>query len=153
MEMILKRFESPDEERVFEKGRFQLITAGGVTIGRATYQPGWKWSVHVAPTAGKSLCDVEHVGLVLAGHAVAAFEDGTIIDLTAGSMFYTPPDLHDSWVVGDEESVSLHFQGAETYAQWNRPSSHRRLPSLVGECRRQNDVESPEHKPITIGCD
>ncbi len=115
-EAILKRFESPDETREFPKGRFDVISLGGLTIGRATYQPGWKWSVHVGPSVRAQYCEVEHVGLVLTGHAVAAFADGRIVDLTAGSLFYIPPEPHDSWVVGDEPYVSLHFQGADHYA-------------------------------------
>ncbi len=46
-DVILKRFESPDETRVFPKGKFELVHIGGMTIGRATYEPGWKWSEHV----------------------------------------------------------------------------------------------------------
>ena len=42
LNVILRRFESPDEIRTFEKGRFELVSIGGVTIGRAIYQPGWK---------------------------------------------------------------------------------------------------------------
>jgi len=64
-ETVLKRFEDPDEIRVFEKGKFELVRIGGMTIGRATYEPGWKWSVHVGPSMGASRCNVEHVGLVL----------------------------------------------------------------------------------------
>ena len=116
-ETILKRFESPDETRVFTTGRFDVISLGGITIGRATYEPGWKWSVDVGPSGGARLCDVEHVGLVLTGHAVAAFADGRMVDLTAGALFYIPPEPHDSWVVGDEPYVSLHFHGADHYAK------------------------------------
>jgi hypothetical protein len=117
MSVILKRFETPDEVRLFPKGRFELVTIGGLTIGRATYEPGWKWSVHVGPTAGAERCTVEHVGLVLAGHATAAFADGRVYDLTPGMLFYIPPEPHDSWVVGDEPYVSLHFLGAAGYAK------------------------------------
>src|SRR5271154_6511284 len=106
-EVILKRFETPDEVRVFEKGRFELLHIGGVTIGRATYEPGWKWSIHVGTLMGKTTCDVAHVGLVLAGRATAAMNDGRIIELKAGEAFYIAPG-HDSWVVGDELYVSLH---------------------------------------------
>jgi hypothetical protein len=42
--VILTRFESPDEVRVMQKGKFELVHLGGITIGRATYEPGWKWS-------------------------------------------------------------------------------------------------------------
>jgi len=114
---ILKSFETPDETRALEHGKFELVHLGGMTLGRATYQPGWKWSTHVGPGLGLSRCSVEHVGLVLAGVATAAFDDGTIIELRAGQLFYIPPVPHDSWVVGDEPYVSLHFLGADKYAQ------------------------------------
>jgi uncharacterized RmlC-like cupin family protein len=116
METILKRFDDPDEVREFGKGRFELVKIGGMTIGRATYEPGWKWSVHVGAETGAAFCGVEHVGMVLSGHAVAAYEDGRIVDLTPGTVFYIPPVPHDSWVVGDEQYVSLHFLGADHYA-------------------------------------
>ena len=112
---ILRRFESPDEVRAFPKGRFELVRIGGLTIGRATYEPGGRWSVDVGAAAGETSCEVEHVGLVLSGRAVAAMDDGTIHEMRAGDLFHIPPG-HDSWVVGDEPYVSLHFLGAEDYA-------------------------------------
>jgi hypothetical protein len=113
---IVKRFDAPDEIRQMPRGRFEIVRIGGLTIGRATYQPGWKWSEHVGPTVGATRCSVEHVGLVLSGVATAAFEDGTVVELRAGELFYIPPAPHDSWVVGAEPYVSLHFMGAERYA-------------------------------------
>ncbi|HJS81148.1 MAG TPA: cupin domain-containing protein [Vitreimonas sp.] len=116
VDVILKRFETPDETRVFEKGRFDLVTLGGMTIGRASYEPGWKWSEHVGKATGATHCLVEHVGLVVSGCATAAMADGKIVEMRAGDLFYIPPEPHDSWVVGDEPYVSLHFMGATTYA-------------------------------------
>jgi quercetin dioxygenase-like cupin family protein len=115
-DVILKRFENPDESRTFEKGRFELIKVGEMTIGRASYEPGWKWSVHVGKAMGKTSCDVEHVGYVVSGRATAAMVDGRVIEMKAGDFFYIAPG-HDSWVVGDEPYVSLHFMGAEKYAK------------------------------------
>jgi mannose-6-phosphate isomerase-like protein (cupin superfamily) len=115
--VLLKRFESPDEVREMTLGRFEIVRLGGVTIGRATYQPGWKWSTHVGPTVGATRCHVEHVGLVISGTATAAFDDGTIVELGAGELFHIPSTPHDSWVVGDEPYVSLHFLGADHYAK------------------------------------
>ena len=117
IDVILKRFDSPDEVRTFEKGRLEIVRIGSMTVGRASYEPGWKWSVHVGPTVGSGLCGVEHVGMVLSGTAAAAFEGGRMVELRAGDLFYIPPAPHDSWVVGDERYVSLHFLGAETYAR------------------------------------
>src|SRR5215475_11865051 len=112
VEVILRRFEQPDEVRELTRGRFELVHIGGLSIGRATYQPGWKWSLHVGPKLGLTRCSVEHVGLVLAGTATAALDGGRVIELRAGELFYIPPVPHDSWVVGDEPYVSLHFLGA-----------------------------------------
>ena len=116
-EVVLKRFDDPDETRTFGLGRFELVTLGGMTIGRATYQPGWRWSTHVGAPTGATHCTVEHVGLVLSGHATAAMQDGTIHHLTAGTLFSIPAEPHDSWVVGDARYVSLHVLGAGTYAK------------------------------------
>ena len=115
--VVLKRFETPDETRHLELGTFEVVRIGGMAIGRATYQPGWKWSYHVGPALGLARCSVEHVGLVLSGMATAAFDDGSVVELRAGELFYIPPVPHDSWVVGDQPYVSLHFMGAERYAK------------------------------------
>jgi len=115
LDVVLKRFEQPDEARTFDKGRFEVVHIGGMTIGRATYEPGWKWSVDVGRALGKTSCEVEHVGVVLAGCATAAMDDGRVIEMKAGDLFYIAPG-HDSWVVGDEPYVSLHLLGAGRYA-------------------------------------
>jgi quercetin dioxygenase-like cupin family protein len=115
LDVVLKRFEQPDEVREFEKGRFELVHIGGMTIGRATYEPGWKWSVHVGGPLGEISSTVEHVGMVVSGCAAAAMDDGRVIEMRAGDIFYIAPG-HDSWVVGDEPYVSLHFLGADHYA-------------------------------------
>jgi quercetin dioxygenase-like cupin family protein len=116
LDVVLKRFEQPDEVRHLVKGRFELVRLGGLTIGRATYEPGWRWSEHVGPTVGATRCTVEHVGLVLRGVATVAFAD-RIVEMHPGELFYVPPLPHDSWVVGDEPYVSLHFLGADHYAR------------------------------------
>jgi hypothetical protein len=115
---ILRRFEQPDEVRTFPKGKFELVRIGGMTIGRATYQPGWKWSEDVGAAMGEARCNIEHVGLVVSGCATAAMEDGIVHEMRAGDLFHIPPGPpgHDSWVVGDEPYVSLHFMGADDYA-------------------------------------
>ena len=117
-DVILKRFDNPDEVRLFPLGRFEIVHIGGMTIGRATYQPAWKWSEHVGKPLGERYCQVEHVGMVVSGSATAAMADGEVIEMRAGDIFYIPPGPpgHDSCVVGDEPYVSLHFLGANHYA-------------------------------------
>jgi quercetin dioxygenase-like cupin family protein len=115
MSVELVNFDEPSETRHFEKGRFELYRVGPAILGRATYEPGWRWSQHVGPVVGTASCQVEHVGLVLSGQAVAKMDDGAEWVIKAGDFFYIPPG-HDSWVVGDEPYVSLHILGSETYA-------------------------------------
>ena len=117
LDVILKRFETPDETRLFNKGKFEIVHIGGLTIGKATYEPGWKWSEDVSPIAGTPFCEVEHVGMVLSGRATAAMKGGSVVELTAGTLFYVPATPHDSWVIGDEVYVSLHFLGSDEYAK------------------------------------
>src|SRR4029453_7659370 len=90
IEVILRRFESPDERRVMEMGKFEVVHIGGLTVGRATYEPGWRWSEHVGPNVGATRCTVAHVGLVLSGTATAALEDGRVFVLRRGAVFDLP---------------------------------------------------------------
>ena len=105
---LLKQFATPDEVREFPLGRFEIVRIAGVTLGRATYQPGWKWSLHNAPIVGTALCHAPYTGTVLSGHGAVQYEDGTYIDLLPGTVFHVTTKPHDSWVVGDAPYVSLH---------------------------------------------
>jgi quercetin dioxygenase-like cupin family protein len=117
VDVVVRRFEQPDEIREFAKGRFEVVRLGELTLGRARYEPGWKWSEHVGPDTGSSRCAVEHIGLVVSGTATAAFDDGHVVELRAGDVFHIPPVPHDSWVVGDQQYVSIHLLGADRYAK------------------------------------
>jgi len=108
---ILKEFDAPDEVRVFPLGRFEIVHVAGVRLGRATYQPGWKWSQHNAPSVGTPLCHAPHTGVVLSGHGVVVYEGGERVDLMPGKAFHITSTPHDSWVDGNEPYVSLHILG------------------------------------------
>jgi hypothetical protein len=86
LDVILKRFDKPDEIRTFPKGKFEIVHVAGMPIGRATCEPGWRWSEHVG---GSRDCHVEHVGLVVSGKATAAMTDGTVYEMkpAIGSTF------------------------------------------------------------------
>ena len=107
---------SPVETRTAPHGRLENYRIGGRELGRAVYAPGWRWTEHVGPTAGTALCEVEHIGLVVSGSAGVRMADGTEIVMKPGDFFAVGPG-HDSWVVGDEEYVSLHFLGSDAYAR------------------------------------
>src|SRR3954452_11560607 len=106
-ELEIRRFESASDGETFEHGACELVSLDGMTVGRASYEPGWKWSTHVG-SGPEDRCQVEHVGLVLSGRSVALMDDGTEVPMGPGDLFAIPPG-HDSWVVGDEPYVSLHF--------------------------------------------
>jgi hypothetical protein len=72
-----KSFAQPDEIRTFEKGKLELITLGGVTFGRATLQPGWKWSTSVKPLAHTETCQAPHLQYHLSGRLHVVMEDGS----------------------------------------------------------------------------
>jgi|SRR5687767_2276748 quercetin dioxygenase-like cupin family protein len=111
---VVRRFDEPDERRDFPLGRFELVNIGGMSVGRAEYEPGWRWSEHVGAAQGATRCEVAHVGLVLSGRNRIEMDDGRIIDLQAGDLFEIGPG-HDSWVLGDERYISIHFLGADQY--------------------------------------
>ena len=91
---------------------FQVsIGLGGMTIGRATYEPGWKWSEHMRPIAGTDSCQRAHFTYIISGHFRTVLDDGTVDDFGPGDIGITPPG-HDAWVVGDEPCVLFDFQGA-----------------------------------------
>jgi hypothetical protein len=113
---IVRRFDDPDERREFALGRYELVDLGGMTLGRAEYEPGWRWSTHVGADQGKPICEVSHLGLVLSGRNRVEMSDGRIVDLGPGDLFEIGPG-HDSWVLGDEPYVSVHFVGADQYAK------------------------------------
>ena len=116
MDLTLLNLSEPTEVRSFEKGTFEVYEVGPMTLGRATYEPGWVWSQHVGAASGEALCQVEHVGLVLSGLAAVKMADGSERVMSEGDFFFVPPG-HDSWVVGDAPYVSLHVMGGESYAR------------------------------------
>jgi mannose-6-phosphate isomerase-like protein (cupin superfamily) len=97
-----KDMKSPDERRTFEKGRIDLVNVRGRTIGRATLEPGWKWSPHFQ----------YHVS----GRLHVLMQDGSEFEVGPGEVTYLPPG-HDAWVVGDEPAVVVDWQGMSEYAE------------------------------------
>jgi hypothetical protein len=114
VELEIQNFDGA-EDREFPRGHFQLCRVAGQTIGRARYEPGWRWSRDVGPSAGTALCELDHVGVVVAGRAAVLMADGEEFILSAGDAFAIPGG-HDSWVLGDEPYESIHLLGADEYA-------------------------------------
>ena len=115
MTFRIRRFDEPDETTSFERGRVDLVKIAGITLGRARYEPGWRWSEHVGAAKGERLCQVAHIGIVIAGRNLIQMQDGTEFEIKAGDIFEIGPG-HDSLVIGDEPYESLHMAGVEEYA-------------------------------------
>ncbi len=112
----MKSLNSPEEVRTFDKGKVELVNVAGAMIGRATFQPGWKWSTSVQQIAKTSSCQVPHFGYQISGEMTTRMDDGTEITSKAGDVLNIPPG-HDAWVVGTEPVVVVDFQGMADYAK------------------------------------
>jgi quercetin dioxygenase-like cupin family protein len=113
----VKNFDSPDETRPFEgKGKADVLQIGGQTVGRAVFEPGWRWSENVKPIAGTESCQVSHLGYVISGRMRVFMDDGTEGEVGPGDVMAIPPG-HDAEVVGDEACVSLDFGEFGDYAK------------------------------------
>ena len=109
--LIVKSLDQPEDSRApSDRGRVEMVTLGEVTVGRAIFQPGWRWSVDVKPVAGTELCEVAHTGYVVSGRECVRMADGTEVELRPGDAFAIAPG-HDAWVIGEEPCVTLDFSG------------------------------------------
>ena len=111
-----KSFDKPDEVRTFPKGRLELIKIAGATIGRAIFEPGWRWSTSVQPLAKTKSCEAPHFQYHVSGTIRIVMDDGTELECKAGDVSLLPVG-HDAWVVGDEPVVVVDFQGMVDYAK------------------------------------
>ena len=115
----VKNFGMPDEVRDFPKGKLELIKVGGVSIGKATLQPGWKWSESVQPIAKTKSCEAPHFQYHVSGVLMVKMDDGTELQCKAGDVSLLPMG-HDAWVVGTEPVVVIDFQGMADYAKMKK---------------------------------
>ena len=92
------------------------MNVAGRTVGRAVFQPGWKWSAHVKPIAKTKSCEAPHFGYQVSGKMQIVMDDGTEFVVNAGDAMNIPPG-HDAWVLGDEPVVVVDFQGFIDYAK------------------------------------
>jgi hypothetical protein len=110
-----KDFGKPDEVREFPKGRLELINVGGAMVGRAVFEPGWRWSTSVQPIAKTRSCEAPHFQYHVSVLRIR-MDDGTEFDCRAGDVSLLPSG-HDAWVVGSEPAVVVDFQGMIDYAR------------------------------------
>jgi len=112
----MKSFSKPDEVRTFPKGKLELIKIGGAVIGRATFEPGWRWSTSVQPLVKTKSCEAPHFQYHVSGTIEILMDDGKQFECKAGDVSLLP-EGHDAWVVGNEPVVIVDFQGMIDYAK------------------------------------
>jgi hypothetical protein len=110
----LKSFDRPDEVREFPKGRLELVKIGGATVGRAVFEPEWRWTTSVQPLAKTKSCEAPHFQYHVSGVLRIRMDDGSEFDCRPGDVSLLPSG-HDAWVVGNEAAVVVDFQGMIDY--------------------------------------
>jgi len=111
-----KNLSQPDELRTFDKGKLELITIGGVVFGRATLQPGWKWSTSLKALMKTKSCEAPHLQYHVSGRIAVLMDDGSQAEFGPGEVSLIPPG-HDAWVVGNEPVVVIDITGMAGYAK------------------------------------
>jgi quercetin dioxygenase-like cupin family protein len=116
--LIRRSLDAPEEIRPFEDGtgQLELISTDTGPVGRATFQPGWRWSTHVKPIAGTDSCLAPHMGYFVSGRMNVVMDDGEEIEFGPCDFSVIPPG-HDAWIVGDEPCVVIDWQGMADYAK------------------------------------
>jgi hypothetical protein len=109
-----KTFSQPDATRTSEKGRMDIVTLGGITLGRATLQPGWRWSTAMRSVVDDESCQASHLQYHVSGRLHVVLDDGSEEEFVAGDVSLLPPG-HDAWVVGDEPVVTIELSGLVHY--------------------------------------
>lgn len=116
--LVRKSFDSPEESRPFEanKGHLDLVNLDAGPVGRAVFEPGWRWSTHVKPIAKTDSCQAAHMGYCVSGRMLVVMDDGERQEYGLGDFMIAPPG-HDAWIVGEEPCVMIDWQGVADYAK------------------------------------
>jgi class 3 adenylate cyclase len=109
-----RRFASADEVRTFPHGSVEVVTLDESPVGRAVYEPGWRWTSDLATIAGTATCQLRHLGYSISGVMHVVMDDGQELDVFPESIYEIPAG-HDAWVVGDEPWVTVEWTSARTF--------------------------------------
>jgi hypothetical protein len=108
--------DTPDERRTPPNAQVDVVRLEGYTLGRLTFQPGWRWSTDIKSIAGTESCQLSHVGYAVSGRLGLRLPDGQEAHVQPGDSYTIPPG-HDGWVEGDEPFVCIEILSADQFAK------------------------------------
>jgi class 3 adenylate cyclase len=126
----VKSFAAPDDVRDVPKARFEIVQLDETMIAHATFQPGWRWSVDLAPLLGSRSCPIHHLGFSVSGVCRVVMDDGQAVDIEPGGVYEIPPG-HDAWVVGDEPWVTIESQSGRPMTSMLDASGERVVATIL----------------------
>jgi hypothetical protein len=113
------------DRRTVGGATIDIARAGKGRIKRIVYPPGFRWSTHMQPLVGTTLCMHAHVGLLVRGHVGGEYADGCTFEFVAPRALVIEPG-HDAWVVGAQAAVLIQFDAEdETARHFGLPEEHR----------------------------
>src|SRR4051794_20454141 len=107
-------FATPDEVRRFPHGSGTVLKLDESVVGRAVYEPGWRWTADMPEIAGTATCQLHHLGYSISGLMHVVTDAGDELDILPDSI-YEIPSGHDAWVVGDDPWVTLEWTSARSF--------------------------------------
>ena len=125
-----KSFSSPDVIRALGTGYVDVVSLDETMVGKASFPPGWRWSIDAKPIARTASCQIRHLGVCLTGTMRAACDDGTEMDIHTGDAYEIPPG-HDAWIIGDVMFTAIEFASARTYGVVEEDESERILTTVL----------------------
>ena len=131
MSLKKKSMDSPDEIRIFPKGKVELVKIGGIIFGRGTFEPGWKWSESLKPIVKTQSCEAPHTQYHISGRLKVRMDDGKEEEFGPGDVSVLPPG-HDAWVVGNEPVVVIDITGMTHYAEKTKRQGERNSAAKFG---------------------
>lgn len=125
-----KSFANADSVRHLGHGRFDVVNLDETAVGLIRMEPGWRWSIDVAPKAGTKGCQVRHLGAATGGVLHVLAEDGLELEIRAGDAYEIPPG-HDAWVVGDSPYEAIEFASARVFGATDEEQGARMLGTIL----------------------
>ena len=107
-----------------------VVTLDETGVGHALFDPGWRWSVDIAPVVGTKSCQNRHLGYALGGRLHVVMDDGTELEIGPGDAYEIPAG-HDAWVVGDETWDTIEWSSARTYGASPDEADDRVLATVL----------------------